>query len=136
MGAAVEVFVDGNHLAVRSPAGLFKQPVQLHPADGDDPLAFVAVIYDNLQKIVFKRNADGYIERLQTEMMDFHKQTQTTHQPLVQAVQEVQSQVQQQRARLVFWYMQGMPNKLKVLGRIVLALVTLRLLWRKRGTPP
>jgi len=136
MGAAVEIFVDGNHLAVRSPEGLFKQPVQLHPADGDDPLAFVAVIYDNVQKIVFKRNAAGYIERLQMEMMDFHKQAPLTHQPVIAAVQEVQSQVRQQRAHLVFWYMQGMPNKLKWLGRIVVALVALRVLWHKRSTPP
>ncbi len=132
LGAMLEIFVDGNHLAARSPAGLFKEPVQLHPADGDDALFFVAVIQDNLQKIVFKRNAAGYIDRIQIAMMDFHKQTSTVHQPLVQAVQDVQVQVQQRHARLVFWYMRGMPNKLKVLGRIVLALVALHVLWRKR----
>lgn len=53
----VEVFADGNHLVMRSPDGLYKAGVQLHPVDVTDPLVFEIAILDNVQKVVFKRNA-------------------------------------------------------------------------------
>lgn len=132
LAGEVEVFVDGNHLVMRSPDGLYKAGVQLHPADVNDPLVFEIVILDNVQKVIFKRNAAGAIERLQTGMNDFYKKPIPGALPLAQTIDQVQTQVRRKRAKLVYWYMAGMPDKLKAFGRIVLALAVLRLLWRRR----
>ena len=131
IGAKVEVLVDGNHLVMRSPDGLYKDGVQLHPVDANDPLIFEIALQGIAQKVVFQRNAAGYIDRLQTGLHDFHKQATPVHFPLAEVLDQVQTEVRRKCGALVDRYMTGMPNKLRVIGRIVLALVVLRLLWRK-----
>lgn len=131
-GAAIEVFVDGNHLVMRSPEGLYKDGVQLHPADANDPLVFEFTLQGLVQKLIFQRNAAGYINRLQTGLNDYHKHTAPVHWPLAEPLNQVQSAVRRRQGALVYWYMAGMPNKLKVIGRVMLALLALRWLWRRR----
>ena len=63
-GGEAEVFVKGNHLALRSLAGLVRKGIPLYPSDPSDPLAF-QVVYENLPiSVVFKRNEAGQIDRL------------------------------------------------------------------------
>jgi len=132
-GAQVTVGVDGNHLVMRSPDGTYKEGVQLHPADGNDPLSFEIVLQNTVQKVIFKRNAVGYIDRLQMGTNNFLKRAAPGNLPVTQALYQGQTQLRQQSAKLVYWYMTGMPDKLKAISRVVIALAVLRLLWPKKA---
>jgi hypothetical protein len=131
-GAEVTVLVDGNHLVMRSPDGAYKDGVQLHPVDENDPLSFEIIVQGAVQKVLFKRNLAGYIDRLQMGTNNFSKRAAPDNLPVAQALYQGQTQLRQQWAKLVYWYMTGMPNKLKALGRIVVGLAVLRLLWGKK----
>lgn len=60
----VEVFVKGNHLAMRTLVGPLRKGIRLYPVDSSDPLAFQAVHEGQVQSVVFKRNVIGRVDRL------------------------------------------------------------------------
>ncbi len=132
-GAEVTIFVDGNHLVMRSPDGTYKDGVQLHPVDVNDPLSFEIIVQGAVQKVLFKRNAADTIDCLQMGTNNFFKRPAPDNLSAVLLIDQGQTQVRQQWANLVYWYMQGMPDKLKAIGRIVLVLAVLRLLWRNKN---
>jgi CubicO group peptidase (beta-lactamase class C family) len=53
----LEVFVEDNHLAMRTLAGPFRKGVRLYPVDPTDPLAFEAVYENQPYRVVFERDA-------------------------------------------------------------------------------
>jgi len=71
-GGEAEVFVQGNHLALRSLAGLIRKGITMYPVDAADPLAFQAVYEKQAISIAFKRNVAGQIERLCVDGIGLH----------------------------------------------------------------
>lgn len=132
MSAKVEVFAEGNHLTLRSPGGIFKAGVQLHPADADDPLFFEFVQDGSVLKLVFKRNSAGAVDRLQFGLNDFYKKPVLTQLPVARTLYQLEATVRRNGAALFGWYLRGMPNKFKIAGRILLGVATLWLLLRPR----
>ena len=63
-GGELDVIVKDNHLALRALAGPLWKGVRLYPVDPDDPLAFQFVYEKQAQTVVFKRAANGRIDRL------------------------------------------------------------------------
>jgi hypothetical protein len=61
----LEVFVEDNHLGVRTLAGPFREGIRLYPIDPADPLAFEAVYEGQPFRVVFERDADsGRVDHL------------------------------------------------------------------------
>ncbi len=132
-GAEVTILAEGNYLIMRSPEGTYKDGVQLHPVDVNDPLSFEIVVQGIVQKVLFKRNTAGAIDRLLMGTNNFSKRAVPDTLPVAQALYQGETQLRAQWAKLVYWYMTGMPNKLKTIGRVVLALAVLRLLLRNKN---
>jgi CubicO group peptidase (beta-lactamase class C family) len=55
----LEVFVEDNHLAMRTLAGPFRKGTRLYPIDPADPLAFETIYEGQPFRVVFERNAQG-----------------------------------------------------------------------------
>jgi CubicO group peptidase (beta-lactamase class C family) len=130
--AELEVFVEGNHLALRSSAGAFQEPVQLHPVESSDPLSFEIIMDERVHQVVFKRNEEGYIDRLQMWRNNFLKKPGPADLPLANVVHEITSQTHRRGASLILWYLRGMPDRLKAGGRLLLAMVILFVFWRRK----
>jgi CubicO group peptidase (beta-lactamase class C family) len=61
----LEIFVEDNHLAMRTLVGPFRKGVRLYPVDSTDPLAYEAVYEDQPFRVVFGRGAgSGRVEHL------------------------------------------------------------------------
>ncbi len=64
-GGEVEVFVQGNHLAVRSSLlGPTRKASRLYPIDAADPLVFETEVEGMRVPVVFRRNDAGEVDRL------------------------------------------------------------------------
>ncbi|MBI9045306.1 MAG: beta-lactamase family protein [Anaerolineaceae bacterium] len=71
LGGEIEVYVKNNKLMMRSLLGTYKQGIELHPADASNELVFENVTDDKPTKLVFQRNAEGYIDRFSLTAMMF-----------------------------------------------------------------
>jgi CubicO group peptidase (beta-lactamase class C family) len=83
LGGEVEVFVQGNHLAIRSLVGPLRKGVRLYPVDPADPLVFQLDADQDMIwppafcaapfTLVFKRNVVGTVDRLSAGFNTLYK---------------------------------------------------------------
>lgn len=133
LGAELEVCIEGAQLKMRAPFGMLKDGVRLYAADKDDPLVFQALVMGSPRTIIFRRDPrTGYVDRMVQELEEWIKKPGEPLVPFGDVAHAAQTRLRRSWSWLVFWYLNGMPDKGRIALRAGFVAFLLWLLWPRR----